>query len=49
MPLTPNDTVPPTAPVTFTGCAVMLIVLCINALAVLLVTLAAPAAVKLHR
>ena len=46
---TPNDTVPPTAPVVLVGCAVILIVLCINALAVLEVKFAAPVADKTHR
>ena len=46
---TPNDDVPPTAPVIFTGCDVMFIVLCTNSLTALLITSLAPSAFSLHR
>ena len=45
---TPKETVPPTAPVIFTGCDVILIVLCTNSLAADEITSLAPVAFNLH-
>ena len=46
---TPNDDVPPTAPVVLVGCDVILIVLCTNSLAEFVITSLAPSAFNLHR